>query len=225
MLSPRVTRYFAAISASSLATLAGFGSFFRYLTFNVFAAQTLFWPLALLADLQPGAARLVRAADDCACALLPLATTVTVLFYALLFMDPGNVVEPGLRPEWLSPAMHLANAAAAWADALAFAPRSFSSRAAGASVVLTSAYAVWIQVVKHHFGSFPYPFLNALPHPRTSVVTTVIGSALMLLIIAVARGVSRLMVGRPPAARKARGAAATAPVLASPRTRRATKLA
>jgi uncharacterized membrane protein len=81
-------------------------------------------------------------------------------------------------------------------------------------MLLTSAYAVWIQVVRHYFGSFPYPFLNTLPHPRAIIVTTIVGHAVVALIIGVSRGVSRVIVGRP---------AASAPA-ASARPRR-TKLA
>jgi hypothetical protein len=66
----------------------------------VFSAQTLFWPLALAADLHPRSVRLAAAADTVACALLPLACTVTVLFYALHFSDPTSVVEPGTRGSW-----------------------------------------------------------------------------------------------------------------------------
>jgi len=159
-------------------------------------------------------------ADDMACALLPLSSVVSVLFYALLYNDPLSVVEPGLRPAWLSPAMHGLNSVAAWADFAVCGPRAFSRRAAVATVALAACYGVWIQVVKLKFGSFPYPFLNTLPHPRASVIATAGAVALNALIFAAARALSKL-VFLP--ARRGAAKAGSRPLVSS-RARR-TKLA
>lgn len=145
-------------AAKNLPGATGFGGYARYLTFCVFTLQMLLWAAAILVDLRPSKRR-TALLDDAACAILPVAGCVTVLFYSLLFMDPNSVVEPGRRPEWLSPAMHLVNFVAALLDAAMCKPRTFSRRAAYGSVLLTSCYAVWIQVVRsvHGVRAFAFP--------------------------------------------------------------------
>ena len=54
---------------------------------------TLRSQLALLGHTGPRQAAFVAVVDDWACALVPTASSVTLLFYGLLFQDPRFVVE------------------------------------------------------------------------------------------------------------------------------------
>ena len=147
-------------AANILPGATGFGRYARYLTFCTFTAQLLLWAAAVVVDVRP-TKRSLALVDDAACAILPVAATVTVLFYTLLFLDPLSVVEPGRRPEWLSPAMHWLNTVAALLDAFVCQPRSFSRRAAAGSLLFVAGYAVWIQVVRSVLG------VRTLHFPRT----------------------------------------------------------
>jgi hypothetical protein len=53
----------------------------------------LCYQLALLRHTGPRQAAFVAAVDDWACALVPTASSVSLLFYGLLFQDPRFVVE------------------------------------------------------------------------------------------------------------------------------------
>jgi hypothetical protein len=176
----------------------------RYLTFYSYTAQTVQFGLAAAAGLlspslsPPGLAAsprtratLTRAADDAACAVFGLANVVTVMYYSLEAATAA-VVEGGpvARPPWLGRAVHLANAGAAWADLLLAHPRSFSPRAATASLTLAGAYAAWLLVVRAAAGTFPYPILNALPMPWGFVGLTGTALALFAALFALGRRLS-----------------------------------
>jgi len=158
-------------AAGALPGTAGFGWFFRYLTFYAYTLQTLSFGVAAAAALHPASpprrkAALRAAADDAACAVFGLTNVVTVMYYGLEAATAG-VVEggPAPRPPWLGRSVHVFNAAAAWADLLVSHPRSFSPRAASLSHASAGAYAAWLLVVRAGAGAFPYPILNALPMP------------------------------------------------------------
>ena len=150
----------------------------------------------LLHRSDPAARRLTQLVDDWACALVPLASSVTVLFNALLTANPTLVVESALRPEWLSPVMHVGNSLAAWGDALLVRERTFSARAGVGAVAVTSGYAVWIQVVRQVTGQYPYPVLNLLPHPQGYVALSCVGHALAGAVFMGGRALARMLLGR-----------------------------
>ena len=102
----------------------------------------------LLQRSDPAARRLTQLVDDWACALVPLASSVTVLFYALLTANPTLVVESALRPEWLSPVMHVGNSLAAWGDALLVRERTFSARAGVGAVTLPTSLAAGLRAMR-----------------------------------------------------------------------------
>lgn len=180
------------------------------MTFCSFVAQLAVW-LLNVTSAASASPRLAAAADDASCAVLPLATAVTILFYALVFAGgPGLVIESTAvgRPRWLSPTMHLCNAAFAWADlALCAGRRSFSAAARKACVGLFVAYAVWQLVVRLVVGSYSYPVLNALPHPWGWVGAAAVGRGFAgagLAAGAAFTRAARLLTGGAAAAR-ARG--------------------
>jgi hypothetical protein len=182
-------------AAQGLPGASGFGWFFRYLTFYSYTAQTAGFGLAAAAALAPCGpstkARLRVAADDAACAVFGLANVVTVLYYGLEAATAA-VVEGGpvSRPPWLGRSVHVANAAAAWADLLLAHPRSFSPRAARASHALAATYAAWLLVVRLASGAFPYPILNALPMPAGYIGMTGTALALFAGLFALGRRLS-----------------------------------
>lgn len=110
---------------------------------------------------------LYRAADDAACAIFGLANVVTLMYFAIERSSAGNLVEGGraARPAWLGAAVHSLNAVVAWTDLLLAHPRSFSPRAARASVALALGYCHWLLLVRGVTGRFPYPILNKMPMP------------------------------------------------------------
>lgn len=172
----------------------------------------------------------MAAVDDWACALVPTASSVSLLFYGLLFQDPRFVVEAcvhgtrvaaglcdlpphstptdmcplascdarrALRPAWLSPVMHGWNSLAAWGDALLCRQRTFSGRAGRLALGLVVAYTLWIQVVFHMHGQYPYPVLNQLPHPHGFLLLSFIGYAIALSVFLLARLLARHVLARP----------------------------
>jgi len=191
----RVWLWHATPAAAALPGSAGFGWFFRYLTFCSFTAQTGALGLCCAAHVAPAGgkakAKLARAADDASCALFGLANVVTLMYHAIE-ASTGGVVEGGhlARPPWLGFAVHAGNAATAWADLALGHPRTFSPRAAAASAGTVAAYCAWLLVLRGVHGAFPYPFLNALPMPAGFVGLVAGGAALFWALFQVGRRLS-----------------------------------
>lgn len=163
----------------------------QYLTFCGFCCQLCVWLLAACSDAAALAsarpAWLAAAADNAACAVLPLATAVTALFYALFLMNPGHVIDPRFphRPAWLSPVMHGWNSGFAVFDILlAHGERRFTVSARTAASALFVAYTVWIQIVFQVAGEYPYPVLNKLPHPWGWAGTAAVGRGVAVAVFA-----------------------------------------
>ena len=98
----RVWLWHATPAAAALPGSAGFGWFFRYLTFCSFTAQTGALGLCCAAHVAPAGgkakAKLARAADDASCALFGLANVVTLMYHAIEASTGGVVVsEPPNR--------------------------------------------------------------------------------------------------------------------------------
>ena len=93
--------------------------------------------------------------------------------------------------------MHGWNSLAAWGDAALCRQRTFSTRAGRLALGLVVAYTVWIQVVFHVHGQYPYPVLNQLPHPHGFLLLSCIGSAIALCVFLLARLLARHVLARP----------------------------
>lgn len=190
----RVWAWHLTPAASYLPGASGFGWFFRYLTFWSFTLQTCALALCVAAHAVRGAkkrAMLARTADDVSCALFGLANMVTIMYFGLEATTSG-VVEGGAlpRPAWLGWAVHTGNAVTAWADLLLAHPRSFSPRAAKGAVGVAAAYSAWLLIVKLVAGRYPYPVLEALPHPHGYIVLTATAVSVLGGLFAVGRGLS-----------------------------------
>ena len=81
------------------------------------------------------------------------------------------------RPSWLGFAVHLFNSAVAWTDILIAHPRSFTRRSERISLGLILFFTLWILLCSYFNGAFPYPFLNALPWPQVSLLSSAAGMA------------------------------------------------
>ena len=111
-----------------------------------------------------------------------------------------QVVEGGKvqRPPWLGVSVHLLNAVVAWTDLLVSDSRSFSARARTMSVVFVLGYSYWLFLLRYVSGSFPYPFMNALPFPSGYFFVVTAGLLLFLTLFYVGRwinsGIQRCML-------------------------------
>ncbi|GMH43724.1 hypothetical protein BSKO_11646 [Bryopsis sp. KO-2023] len=176
----RVWIFHTSRGATSLKGHGEFGWFFRYLTFWSFSLQTWHLFLSTLVDLSKKATkyRLKKGADDLGCMAFATANTVTLMYYALLVLT-GNIDE-GDRIVWLSTAVHLLNSIVAWIDIFTSYPRRFSPRSKVWTGVFALIYCGWINYIRYHTGFFPYPFLNALPHPHGILGVAVVGCVVLL---------------------------------------------
>jgi hypothetical protein len=86
------------------------------------------------------------------------------MFHVIHHSTKG-AVEGKERPAWLNLSVHVCNSAVVWADLVLAAQRTFSPRSEKLSVLLVSGYIAWLFVQKQVVGKYPYPFMNALPHP------------------------------------------------------------
>jgi len=169
LMHARVWVWHTSPAASALPGGTGFGWFFRYLTFWSYTFQLLQLFLCVLAHLVKGTKRrraLSAAADRLSCAVFGMANTVTAMFYAIESATKG-LVEGGLneRPWWLAAAVHSVNSIVAWLDLLIVEERSFSGKSRHLALLVGSTYGTWLLLVRHMYGKFPYPVLNALPFP------------------------------------------------------------
>lgn len=136
--------------------------------------------------------QLTHWADDLSCALFGLAHAVTLLYYGIHSATKGDVVEGGVveRPPWLGFAVHVMNTLFAWGDLLLAEPRTFSKRASRLCTTITVAYCLWILLIRHITGVFPYPFLNKIPFPTGFVAMMVGGVVIFRCAFEGGRGVS-----------------------------------
>jgi hypothetical protein len=224
-LYARVWAWHASPAAAGLPGAAGFGWFFRYLTFYSYTLQLAQLAAAVAARLArrrapARAAALAGAADRLACATFGLANTVTALYFAIETTTAGLVEGGvGVRPWWLNAAVHVANSVVAWGDLLVVEERAFCGRARRLAIGLGVAYCGWLLLVRRLYGKFPYPFLNVLPQPWGTA--GVLAAALAVLAAAFELG-AFVKNGRPSKRRRAAAsAAAAAGGRARPRTRAA----
>ena len=122
-------------------------------------------------------------ADDVACIAFAFANVVSFMFYAIYFATDGKgVMDPSeVRPKWLSPSMHIFNSVVAWIDLILLVSsgrRTFSRRSGIWCLMTALAYTGWIYIVFLNLGSWPYPFLNKLPHPEG-----ILGTAFICLCV------------------------------------------
>lgn len=126
--------------------------------------------------------RLKRTADDLSCAVFVLANIVTLLFYTIETLQPGGIISKtmGTPVPWINYSVHLLNSIVAWTDIVICHPRRhafnalcriwiavcrFSWGAFGAMGTFGVGYGCWIYFIKTKTGSYPYGFLNKIPHP------------------------------------------------------------
>lgn len=155
--------------ASTLPGAAGYGWFFKFLTFWGWTLQMVQFLVVSLSLLTPKErswySPLARLADDLSCLAFCAATTVTVQFYVLQLITGGLVERTSDRPPWLGVTVHLANSVFAWLDIAVSSKRSFSKRSKLMGIAFCFCYCLWILACRHMNSKFPYPFLNALPFP------------------------------------------------------------
>ncbi|KAI3437660.1 hypothetical protein D9Q98_000110 [Chlorella vulgaris] len=193
-------------AAAILPGAQGFGWFFRYLTFCSYTMQMVQLFVCCLAHVTRSPKRkqkLSAAADQMACALFCIASTVTALFFAIEKSTKG-LVEGGLldRPPWLSFSVHVANSLTAWLDMLIVEERSFSGSSRHLALLIALLYCCWLLVVRHHFGKFPYPILNKLPFPGGFLAFVALGFGVVLTTFQLGKVVKALvgrLAGSPPA--------------------------
>ncbi|KAK2077960.1 hypothetical protein QBZ16_003828 [Prototheca wickerhamii] len=184
LIFTRVWLWHFTPEAAELPGSKGFGWFFRYLTFCSYTLQMALFVISCLCQLvgKPQTRRrLERASDRLACALFPIACTVSLMYYALESTTQGLVERGGFnRPDWLDFAVHGGNSLAAWGDLLLAPSRSFSTASLTLSIGLGMLYLTWCMVVRIGYGKFPYPILNKLPFPHG--LLGMAGAALVLII-------------------------------------------
>ncbi|KAF8058861.1 hypothetical protein HT031_005429 [Scenedesmus sp. PABB004] len=177
-------------AAAPLPGNAGFGWFFRFLTFYSFTLQTLQLGMATVDDWQRaarGRSRWTRPTDDLACAIFALTHVVSIMFYTIqsttkLAVEGGHVA----RPPWLDVSVHGLNTLVAWADLITSDRRSFSRTSERLSTVLVAAYLAYLLLCRQMNGRFPYPILNALSWPWG--FCALIGAGLLLFVVAFRAG-------------------------------------
>lgn len=177
-------------AAAQLPGNAGFGWFFRFLTFYSFTLQTLQLGMATVDDWQRtwhGKSRWTKPTDDLACAIFAFTHVVSIMFYTIqsttkLAVEGGNVQ----RPPWLDVSVHAFNTMVAWADLITSDRRTFSKTSEQLSCVLVTVYLFYLMLCRYMNGRFPYPILNALSYPWGFL--GLICSGLLLFVIAFRAG-------------------------------------
>jgi hypothetical protein len=149
----------------------------KYLTIWNLILQAIFFLICLLNDLfgtnavNPKKPPFTRKLKDCFHASLgfPMAMSVGVTFWALMFVDRELVLPKALDPYfplWLNHSMHTMIMVTSVLEMIV-APRQYPKRSRGLGILASFmlAYLVWIHVIYYKSGSWVYPVMEVLTTP------------------------------------------------------------